>query len=154
MKPKACRFAGIVPKVIGLDYLVGLPNKGRQSTNRVFNATAWNVGSFRAVNEHAGERQGFLHMLNSRAAVGFNPPPRNPMPTASGKISTLRVCNQDIPRGAKHVAHVPLIVRAWRFGRFNIATHGVMTPGDEGVADNSGFFACNKYGQLPHNLHP
>ena len=103
------------------------------------------MGGFRAVNEHAGKRQGFLDMLNSRATVGLNSPPRNPMPTAPGQIGTLRVGNEDIPRGAKDVAHVPLVVGAGLLGRLNVATHGVMTPGNEGVADNSGFFACNKY---------
>ena len=54
---------------------------------------------------------------------------------------------QNIPRGAKNVAHVPLIMWAGLFGRFNIATHSMMAAGDKGVAHDPGFFACNEYGK-------
>jgi hypothetical protein len=69
------------------------------------------------------------------------PRPRN------GKMRARGVRHHQIPAVSENVSHIALIVRPWRFGRQQIATHRVMPQSPKRIADFGAVFTRNKH---PH----
>ena len=54
------------------------------------------------------------------------------------------MCNHQIPPIAQHVTYITLVVRPWRFGRQQVARHGIVSGSDKGIPHRAAELAGNK----------
>lgn len=147
LEPQACCFGFPVPVLPWLDGLVWSASNnssGMAMHHRIFNGNPWNGGI-----EHGEEkRRAFFHLGPPSRVADSAFATVEPACAAVGEKSAWRMGNQQIPTILKVVQRITLDMRPERCAGQKVARHGIVTHGQECVADDAAKFTSY---QNPHN---